>query len=113
MPIFVKSSLPRLVLASASPRRLDICHSIGLKPIVITGSCQEVQEGLPTAVVCENSRRKALAAASLAEPQDLLIASDTIVVRGEQILGKPRNQEDACAMLLSLKNSWHQVYSGL
>ena len=60
----------------------------------------------------ELSRRKALAAARL-HPSCVILAADTLVSVDDTALGKPRDAEDAFAMLRSLSGRWHQVYTGV
>ncbi len=57
------------------------------------------------------SRQKAAAVAH--EAQGLILAADTVVVLDGRVLGKPRTEEDAWAMLRALRGRWHQVYTGV
>jgi septum formation protein len=105
---------PRLVLASASPRRLDILRQLGLDPGVRPA---DVDEQLlpgedPGAHVRRLAREKAGLVSAL-EPGSLVIAGDTVVVRDGTVLGKPRDRDDALAMLVSLAGRTHHVLSGL
>ena len=105
---------PRLVLASASPRRLDILRQLGLDPAV---HAAEVDERLlpgedPGIHVRRLAREKAERVAA-SEPGALVVAGDTVVVRDEVVLGKPRDADDAVAMLVSLAGRTHEVLSGL
>lgn len=113
------SNYDRIILASKSPRRLDILREHGIIPIVMPGNADE---SLPdnisfTDAVTMLSDRKALA--SLEQPEivefdgkSLIIASDTIVYK-DKIMGKPIDEEDAFVMLSSLRNDKHYVASGV
>ena len=65
----------------------------------------------PAENVARISRCKALAIPR--QPEDIVIAADTIVVLGNTILGKPRDEEDAKKMLQQLSGNCHQVMTGL
>ncbi len=110
-------SVPRLVLASASPRRLDILRQLGLAPEV---RAADVDESLlpgegPGAHVERLARAKAarVAAASDAGEPELVLAGDTVVVLEGAVLGKPRDPAHAEEMLLALAGREHEVWSGL
>ena len=113
------SRYDRVILASKSPRRLDILRNHGVEPIVKPGNADEsLPEGISfTDAVTMLSKRKAMAALELPdilglEGKSLLIASDTIVYK-DIIMGKPRDNEDAFNMLSSLRNDTHYVATGV
>ena len=102
-----------IILASQSPRRKEL---LGLlqKPfeVRVADISEEMDEKVdPAQQVAQVSRRKALAVAR--EKEDVVIAADTIVVCGGQILGKPKDEADACRMLRLLSGKSHQVMTGL
>lgn len=101
-----------IILASESPRRAELLKQIGV-PFRVVPS--RITEGLPRQPwaewVQELARQKASAVA--AGYGDIVLAADTIVVLGEQVLGKPRDKEEAAAMLRSLSDSSHQVLTGI
>lgn len=101
-----------LILASASPRRRELLHSLGLSFAVKTTAIDETPRPgeSPPALVQRLSRAKALAAA---QPGAVVIAADTVVVWQEVILGKPANATEAAHMLRLLRHRSHDVYSGL
>ncbi len=101
-----------LILASASPRRQELLRKFGVPFVVRVADIDEtMDENLPPYdEVGRVSRRKALAIAR--EPGDVVIAADTIVVCEGRVLGKPRNQEEAFAMLSLLSGRDHQVMTG-
>ena len=65
----------------------------------------------PAVAVARVSRRKALAVRR--EPEDIVVAADTIVVCGDRILGKPHSEAEAAAMLSMLSGRAHQVMTGV
>lgn len=102
-----------LILASQSPRRKEL---LGLFHIPFTVRAADIDEAMdptqsPEAEVARVSRKKA--AAVLRKPEDVVVASDTIVVCGGEILGKPRDETDAYRMLRLLSGRDHQVMTGL
>lgn len=104
----------RLVLASSSPRRLDILRQLGLDPEVHPADIDEtLLEGEEAgAHVLRLAREKATQVSALV-PGALVVAGDTVVVRDETVLGKPRDEGEAVEMLLSLSGRSHEVLSGL
>ena len=105
-----------IILASQSPRRKELLGQMGLRGFKITSPevDETVEEHLPPAQVVEElSRRKALAVASHADQDDLIIAADTVVALEGAVLGKPADQRDAFAMLSALSGNRHYVYTGL
>ena len=105
---------PRLVLASASPRRRDILRQLGLEPEVRPADVDE--RLLPGEDPGEHVRRLAREKAARvlgSVPDALVIAGDTVVVRDGEVLGKPTDLEEAVSMLVSLSGKTHQVLSGL
>ncbi len=102
----------QVVLASASPRRLDILQSLGLYPQVIATDVEEISKGRPCDIVIANAEAKAKEAAKTVRDK-LIIAADTIVVKDGRVLGKPQDEADAAAMLSFLSGSSHEVYSSI
>ena len=102
----------QIILASASPRRREL---MGLYGVPFTVRAADIDETMdpgkpPFDEVARVSRCKALAVSR--EPEDVVVAADTIVVCGNQVLGKPRDEEDAARMLRLLSGSTHQVMTG-
>lgn len=103
-----------LILASASPRRRQLLQQLGLEFEVRPQSCRETSQARdPADYVMDVAWQKARAAQSQAGPEDLILAADTAVCLGNQILGKPADQQDACRMLELLSGRTHQVRTGL
>jgi septum formation protein len=105
---------PRLVLASASPRRLDVLRQLGLSVEVRPGEVDEacLPGESPGAHVERLARAKA-AAAWTPDSDALVIGGDTAVVLGGRILGKPRDDAEAIATLVSLAGRTHEVLTAL
>src|SRR5438105_4686872 len=100
----------RFILASASPRRRELLMSINLDFEVVPSHIPEVRgEGeSPEEYVARLSREKA---AAIAEkfPTDWVIAADTTVLLGDQLLEKPLDAEDAARMLAKIAGKTHNV----
>lgn len=106
-----------LVLASASPRRREILAEAGLRFSVEPSTIDEqprLGEG-PSALVERLAREKALdvAHALAAGPARPVLGADTIVVVDDEILGKPRDEAHAIAMLTRLMGRSHEVSTGI
>ena len=72
-----------------------------------------ITKTLPWEVVEELSFQKAKEIADLQSEECIVIGSDTIVAKGEEIMGKPKNEEDAFRMLSEISGNCHQVYTGV
>ena len=102
----------QLILASASPRRKEL---LGLYGIPFTVRAADIDETMdpdkpPFDEVARLSREKALAVPR--EPEDVVVAADTIVVCDGIVLGKPRDEAHAIEMLSLLSGRAHQVMTG-
>jgi septum formation protein len=102
------------ILASASPRRRELLASIGLEFEVRPSNIPEVrQEGeAPEEYVARLSREKAQALAA-AYPTSWIIAADTTVLLGDELLEKPVDGRDAQRMLAAIAGRTHIVYTGV
>ena len=107
---------PPLILASQSPRRRELLASAGYVFRVVVPQA-EAEDALadgeePRHYVARQARQKA---ADVAQRIDLglVLACDTVAECNGQILGKPRDQDEARAMLVRLRGREHHVYSGL
>ena len=99
---------PRLILASASPRRAEILRAIGWPFEALAANIDESRhpgEDPPT-YVRRVARLKAETVASLS-PAATVVGADTVVVVDGEILGKPRDEEDAQRMLRQLQGRGH------
>jgi len=101
----------RLILASGSPRRRDFLAELGLVfEVRVTDIDETPQPGeQPVDFVARLAQEKAQA---VDIPEAWLLAADTAVVVDGEILGKPGDEAEACAMLMRLSGRWHEVWTG-
>ncbi|SMF61797.1 Maf family protein [Allosphingosinicella indica] len=107
--------LPRLILASASPRRVDLLARIGVVPDAILPAeiDESVRSGeLPRVHAARLAAEKA-AAITAAHPDTLVLAADTVVAAGRRILPKTENETEAEAALRLLSGRRHRVLSAV
>lgn len=105
----------RLVLASASPRRLDLLGRIGVVPdAVLPAEIDETprRAELPPRYACRMAEEKA-AVIVRTEGDALVLAADTVVAVGRRILGKAEDEAEARATLSLLSGRRHKVYSAI
>jgi len=104
----------KFILASASPRRRELLASIGLAFDVIPSAVPELRDAgeSPEEYVARLSREKAAAIASQ-HADRWVIAADTTVLLGEELLEKPLNAADARRMLAAIAGKTHIVYTGV
>ena len=102
-----------VILASQSPRRRELLGLTGLDFIVRVADIDETMDPgkAPFDEVARVSSMKALAIPR--EPEDVVIAADTIVVCQGQVLGKPKDEADAFRILSLLSGGHHEVMTGL
>ena len=99
----------RIVLASASPRRRELLEQAGIDFEILIGSTREcITKEEPGEIVEELSLAKAKGVGDA-----VIIGADTIVAKGNKVLGKPKDAEDAHQMLAMLQGEKHQVYTGV
>ena len=110
-----ENRFPRVILASASPRRLDLLRQVGIEPEIEPSHVEEViTSTVPDQVVMELSRQKAEDIAALHTGEDaIVIGADTVVAYDGKILGKPKDEADAVRMIRSFQGKVHQVYTGV
>jgi septum formation protein len=103
-----------LVLASASPRRRELLAAAGIAVEVLPVDVDETSASgeTPDAHVQRLARQKAVAGLAR-RPKAVVLGADTIVVVAGQILGKPRDAEDAARMLRLLSGRVHEVLTGV
>lgn len=105
-----------IVLASASPRRLELLRQIGIEPIVEPAHVDESLDGDVdvAAAVAGLAAAKAHAVAARRHGEDVLVlGADTLVVLDEEPLGKPSDEAEARAMLGRLSGREHRVMTGV
>lgn len=104
----------RVVLASGSPRRKELLRQLGVEFSCRTSSREEVIRSTdPKSVVAELSAMKAEEVAEQEKGPVLVIGADTVVSHRGEILGKPKNDEDAVRILTMLAGDTHEVYTGV
>ena len=103
-----------IILASGSPRRKEILENTNLQFSVITSDIDEriFENEEPIQLVLRLAFEKCMSVAQN-NPSDLVIGADTIVVLDNEILGKPKDEEEAFNMLSKLSNREHQVITGM
>ena len=103
------------MLASGSPRRKQLLGLGNWAYTVVVSDVDESQAAgeSPRDYVLRLAKEKALAVAQRADANAIVIAADTAVIDGAEILGKPKDKADAERMLRQLRGHMHQVYTGL
>jgi septum formation protein len=108
-------ALGRIVLASASPRRKEFFDQIGIVVEVVPSDVAEVGYGGDPALLplrITRQKLKAVRARLGSSFQGWVVAADTVVALDREIFGKPKNEEDAKAMLRRLSGKTHKVFTG-
>ncbi|MEQ1606786.1 MAG: Maf family protein [Pyrinomonadaceae bacterium] len=106
--------LPKLILASGSPRRSEILNSVGWEFTKHVADIDETEhEGEPphdyvVRLACEKAE-----AVALNYPNNIVLGADTTVVINNQIIAKPLDIDDAKRMLTMLSGNWHEVLTGV
>ena len=106
----------KVILASNSPRRKELLAGIDVKFKVRV--IQDIDESYPSDLPTKNiaeyiSRKKAAVYQQQMAPDELIITADTIVVLGDEVMGKPHDEADARRMLRELSGQTHQVITGV
>ena len=105
-----------IVLASGSPRRLELLKKIGIEDFTVIADASEeiITPGLsPEEQVIKLSLQKANNVVLKCNENDVIIAADTIVYLDNKPLGKPDSKSDAVEMLKELSGRRHTVYTGV
>ena len=107
-----------LVLASRSPRRVELLNQIGIDCIVLPADIDESfkQDELPGQYVRRLAKEKVLVTASNIKEEYsnlVVLAADTAVCVGSKVLGKPVDDADALSMLKSLSGAKHEVHTAV
>lgn len=106
----------KLLLASKSPRRRALAESFNLQVVPVDINVEEVPD--PTLQACHVAEYLARMKSESFDTKQLrddevLLTADTVVVVDGQVIGKPRNREDAVTMLRTLSGTKHTVYTGV
>lgn len=103
----------KLILASASPRRERLLREAGFDPEVVPSGAAEPESGADPAGRARDAARLKCDAVAPRFPDAVVLAADTLVAVGSRVLGKPRDRDDARAMLLALAGRDHEVLSAV
>lgn len=103
-----------IVLASASPRRQELLRQVGVPFEVIVSPTPEEpwRGGDPAWYALAQARLKADAVAVVAPHAPAIVGADTVVLIDDEVLGKPRDRDDAARMLRRLSGRGHHVITG-
>jgi len=113
--LYPQLSSKRIILASKSPRRLELVRGLEIEPEVVI---RDVDESYPPSVKGPEVARfitlaKASAFGDILKEDDVLITGDTVVLLDEDVLEKPSDRDEAIAMLKRLSCRAHTVASGI
>ena len=106
----------RLILASNSPRRKELLAGIDVpfEVRIIDGIDESYPSDMPTKDIAGYiSQKKALAYRATLSDDELVITADTIVILGQEVMGKPKDEAEARRMLRELSGQTHQVITGV
>lgn len=107
----------RIILASQSPRRQELLRmaEVDFEVAAIPGLEESFPDSLPAEQTAEYLARMKMEGYEeyWSQPKTLVITADTVVVLGDEVLGKPRDREDAIAMLSRLSGAVHTVFTGV
>ena len=106
----------KIVLASNSPRRKELLAGLDIpfEVRVLDNIDESYPETLPTKEIAGYiSKKKADAYRQTMADDELIITADTIVVLGQEVMGKPKDDEEARRMLRELSGKTHQVITGV
>jgi len=105
-----------IILASGSPRRIELLSMIGIKDfkVIPDTSEEEILPGLsPELTVCRIALNKAKNVSLLCDKDNIIIAADTLVFLDDAAISKPIDKDDAVAILRKLSGRKHTVYTGI
>lgn len=104
----------KIILASASPRRKSLMDVLGLDFEIKVSDCEEKVDKHSNVenIVMSLSLQKAQAVSKYVDSNCLIIGADTVVSYSNEILGKPKDYDDAVRMLKLLSGKTHSVYTG-
>lgn len=102
-----------LILASSSPRRTELLQQIGLEhKVMVSNMKEDTNEKVPHQVVVDLARKKAQVFSKTLK-EGVIIGADTVVAINDEILGKPKDEQEAFYMLSRLNGNVHSVLTGV
>jgi len=110
-----KNIMGKLILASASPRRINMLNDMGIKFNAVNSFYDEPERKkgqLPSEYVEANAEGKAKSVSKKLN-KGIIVGSDTVVVYKNRVLGKPKNMNEAFEYIYLLNGKTHSVYTGL
>lgn len=113
--IFLFLPMKKIILASQSPRRKQLLEWAEIPfDILVKETSENYPPGLePEEVAVYIAQQKAAAVQQLVSNDQTILAADTIVVLGENIIGKPVHREEAVSILFALSGEKHKVITGV
>ncbi len=102
-----------IILASASPRRKEILGKHGIPFQIQVSDVDESHEKMPPAKLVEELSKRKAKAVFEKFPDKVVLGADTVVAYEDEILEKPKDDEDAYRMISLLQGNVHQVYTGV
>ena len=105
-----------LILASASPRRVDLLSLFGIPFETVPSLAEETAEEAPNvegSALAQSMARLKCDDVYSRFPERFVLAADTIVCVDDEALGKPKDPADAARMLQQLSGRWHEVHTGV
>ncbi len=103
-----------IILASSSPRRVELLKQVGIDPEIRPSEVpEEVDANSPVEELVQRLALKKARASANVFLKSLIIGADTIVCRGKKVYGKPKNFSQAVEMLQSLNGKAHKVITGI
>lgn len=106
------STITPLILASASPRRVQMLAQIGIVPdTIVSPNIDETP--MRAEPPCDHARRLAMGKAAVVEAPGVVLAADTVVALGRRILPKAETEADVRACLTLLSGRTHRVYTAV
>lgn len=104
----------QIILASQSPRRKQLLEMAEIVFTIQAADIDETEpEGMPAEDVPEYLAKNKAAVIAERNPDAIIIAADTVVILNGEILGKPKDEEDAVSILKKLSGNMHRVVSGV
>ncbi len=114
MEILMKKETNKIILASTSPRRIELMQIITQNYIAMASDVDEenINETNPKKLALLLAKQKCLAVAKN-HINNIVIGCDTVVSCNGEVFGKPKNKDDARRMLKAMSDNFHMVYTGV